>query len=69
MRMAANRPVPDLMSTAALHAALDGIVEIEDLLARVHVPIHARRRAQRLEMLAAELRSVLIDLLRRDDVA
>jgi hypothetical protein len=62
--MAMTRPhTPDLVTLAALHAALDGVVEVEALLSQVNLPISTHPRASRAGALAAELRGLLADLL------
>jgi len=64
-RMAMTRaPAPDPVTLASLHAALDGIVEIEALFAQIHVPASRLTSAKRLHALAGELRTLLVDLLR-----
>jgi hypothetical protein len=57
---------PDLVTLASLHAALDGIVEIEGLFGQIHLPLSALSAAKRLHTLASEMRSLLVDLLRSD---
>jgi len=53
---------PDLVTLASLHGALDNILEIEELFAQIgSVP-----SADRLGALAAELRVMLVALLRAD---
>lgn len=61
--MAARELPPDVVSVANLHAALDGIVEIETLFSDVRVPFQAQARARRTVMLAAELRELIRELL------
>ena len=59
--MATTRaPAPDLVTLARLHAALDGVVELEELFEQIS-PVPA---AHRLSELAAELRAQLVTLLR-----
>jgi hypothetical protein len=66
-RMATNRAhAPDLVTLASLHAALDGIVEIEALFAQIYLPVHNVRTANRLSLLTTEMRGLLVDLLRAD---
>jgi hypothetical protein len=66
-RMAMTRaPAPDLVTLASLHAALDGIVEIEALFAQIHLPLHTSSAAKRMSALAGELRTLLVELLRAD---
>jgi hypothetical protein len=55
---------PDLVTLASLHAALDGIVEIEALFAQIQLPLHTVSSARRLATLATEMRALLVDLLR-----
>jgi hypothetical protein len=57
-------PSPDLVTLASLHAALDGIVEIEALVGQLHLPIDTLRTGKRLHLLVTEMRSLLVDLLR-----
>lgn len=65
--MATNRAhAPDLTTLASLHAALDGIVEIEALLAQIYLPVRRVTTAKRLNLLANEMRALLVDLLRTD---
>ncbi len=56
-------PAPDLVTLASLHAALDGIVEIEALFAQIHLPLRRLSTAKRLHALTDELRMLLVDLL------
>jgi len=56
-------PAPDLVTLASLHAALDGIVEIEALFAQIHLPLRRLSTGNRLHALANELRTLLVDLL------
>jgi len=64
-RMAMTRAsAPDLVTLASLHAALDGIVEIEALVAKIHVPLSRLTATKRLHALATEIRTLLVDLLR-----
>jgi len=56
---------PDLVTLASLHAALDGIVEIEALFTQIHVPLSRLTTANRLHSLAAEMRELLVDLLQK----
>ena len=63
--MAVNRAsAPDLVTLANLHAALDGVVEIEGRFEAIHLPLHASSAAKQLRSLAAEMRTLLADLLR-----
>jgi hypothetical protein len=62
-RMATRAMAPDFVTVASLHAALDGIVEIEQLFSRMNVPSHA---LPPLEKLAAELRVRILGLLRAE---
>ena len=57
-------PAPDFVTLASLHAALDGVVELEALFADIHVPLRALPAAQRLHVLAGEMRELLVGLLR-----
>jgi hypothetical protein len=57
-------PSADLVTLASLHAALDGIVEIEALVGELHLPIDTLRTGKRLHSLVAEMRSLLVGLLR-----
>lgn len=59
-------PSPDLVTLASLHAALDGIVEIEALVTKIHFPFDTLRAGRRLGALATEMRTLLVDLLRTD---
>lgn len=59
-------PSADLVTLASLHAALDGIVEIEALVGQLHLPIDTLRTGKRLHSLVAEMRSMLVDLLRTE---
>jgi hypothetical protein len=59
-------PAPALRTLASLHAALDGIVEIEALLAQIHLPLRGLSR-DRLRALAGELRTLLVELLSARD--
>jgi hypothetical protein len=59
-------PSPDLVTLASLHAALDGIVEIETLVGQLHLPVDTLRTGKRLHSLVAEMRSLLVDLLRTE---
>ena len=65
--MAPNRGAnPDFVSLVSLHVALDGIVEIEELFSQLSEALRAHPRAKRLDSLAAEMRQLLCELLRRD---
>jgi len=61
-----SAPARDLVSLASLHAALDGIVEIEALFTQIHVPLSRLTSANRLHTLATEMRTLLADLLQVD---
>lgn len=56
--------VPDLVTLASLHAALDGVLEIEALFAQIHLPLRRLSAGQRLHTLAGELRTLLVELLK-----
>ncbi len=65
--MATTRaPTPDPATLASLHAALDGVVEIEALFPQMFVPLRRMAAAKRLRFLAREMRTLLVDLLRAD---
>jgi hypothetical protein len=59
---------PDPATLARLHAALDGVVEIESLFADMLVPFEAAPRARRVGTLTTELRGIIIELLRKKAV-
>jgi hypothetical protein len=53
----------NLVTLARLHAALDGVVEIEQHFAEIRLPFHKRRACNRLVALAAEMRGLLAGLV------
>ena len=57
---------PDPVTFASLHAALDGVIEIEALFPQMFVPLRRMAAAKRLRFLAGEMRTLLVDLLRVD---
>jgi hypothetical protein len=59
----ARATAPDLVTLASLQAALDSVVEIEELFTQVYLPIHTASSARRLNLLASEMRSLLVRLL------
>jgi hypothetical protein len=61
-----HAPAPDLLTLANLHAALDRMVEIEALFTNIHLPLSRSTSARRVHLLATELRTLLVDLLRPD---
>jgi hypothetical protein len=64
-RMALTRAsAPDLVTLASLHAALDGILEIEALFTQIQLPFPTLAARERLHTLAAEMRTQLVELLR-----
>jgi hypothetical protein len=65
--MATTRtPAPDIVTMVSLHAALDGIVEIEALFTQIHVPPSRITAARRVQNLANEMRVLLVGLLRSE---
>jgi hypothetical protein len=58
-----NSPVPDFVTLASLHAALDSVLEIEALLSQIHMPERPVPPARRLTALATEMRELLTNLL------
>ena len=63
MKAMTRTPAPDLVTLASLHAALDGIVEIEALFTQIHVPPSELTAARRVQNLANEMRTLLVALL------
>jgi len=61
----ATSKAPDLVTLANLHAALDSVLEIESLLERTQFPPRAIPAAPRLNALANEMRTLLVELLHR----
>jgi hypothetical protein len=59
---------PDPVTLASLHAALDGIVEIEALFDQIRLPIGKLQTGMRLQSLATAVRTLLVDLLRAEPV-
>jgi hypothetical protein len=53
----------NLVTLARLHAALDSVVEIEQYVAEVRLPLHKRRTSDRLVALATEMRGLLAGLV------
>ncbi|MDB4954028.1 MAG: hypothetical protein JWO36_1597 [Myxococcales bacterium] len=59
-----HAPPPDLVTLASLHAALDAIVEVEQLILQMNLRGVAMASATRLVTIVAEIRTLLIEILR-----
>ena len=57
-------PTADVVMVANLSGALEHVVEVEELIAHMTVPLSALRPAKRLGLLCSEMRDLLTDLLR-----
>ena len=55
---------PDPVTLANLHAVLDGVVEIEALVAQLQLPGGTLSVRRHLQSLATEMRTLLVALLR-----
>lgn len=62
-RMSARAPMPDVVTLASLHAALDSVFEIESLIGSVPGGQLAAIPTRRLRALASEMRELLRGLL------
>jgi hypothetical protein len=56
--------VPDMMTLARLHAALDAVIDTQQMIAQIHeTSMVAQSRVTRLGSLVAEARELLRELL------
>ena len=67
--MSSSTATSNVVTVARLNAALDGVEHLESLLEDMLVPLTAARRARRLGMLVAEMRDIVVDLLRPEVAA